>query len=76
MTETVKNFLAIGCATVIFVLGIASIIGTIMVIDTLFDGGWTVFTAIVTALFALSLYAGRQSERVKVALDYPFTFFG
>jgi hypothetical protein len=76
MTESTKNFGAIAISTLIFILGIASIYSFIMVVDSFFALDWLVLSLVLTGIFAISLHFGQKSERIKAALEYPFTFFG
>lgn len=76
VTESLKNFGAIAIATLIYILGIASVYSFIMVIDSFFALDWLGLFLVLTSIFAISLHFGQKSERIKVALEYPFTFFG
>ncbi len=76
MDEGLKNFAAMAISTLIFVLGIASIYSFIMVIDSFFALDWLVLFLVLTRIFTILLHFGQKSERVKAALEYPFTFFG
>ncbi len=76
MDESLKNFGAIVISTALYILGIACIYSFIMVVDSFFALDWLVLFLVLTTIFAISLHFGQKSERIKTALEYPFTFFG
>jgi hypothetical protein len=72
MKETVKNFIAMVVATVIWALAFSILITVYFLLDSGPSIEEGLFLVVVITLFTVGVFAAQRSERIKTALNFPF----
>lgn len=71
MKETVKNYVAMVIATIIWVLGFSILAASFYLIESGPAIEELIFLGVVIALFVVGIYLSNKSERLKAALEFP-----
>jgi hypothetical protein len=71
MKETIKNFLAMVVATVIWCLAFSILVGIYFLIESGLSIEEGLFLVVVITLFTVGVFAAQKNERLKAALNFP-----